>query len=428
MAKNDIYDNERKFNNFKDNLNTYLEQPIGKSRRKYWIKNKANINHFKRLFEKFEARDTSYIRRNTLCGVFMIINNVLNKDLATATREDIDKVMAFSNTIHNTIKSKSSFPLDTKFLWRQLFPERDNKNRIDDTITPYPVRHLTGKVDKSKQVLRNDKFSLDEFEKLVQSFSDDIRMQCLLTISLESLARPQELLQRKIKDVEIKTNYAKIYISDYGKEGTGFLRVIDSYFYLAKWFNKHPMKHNPEAYLFINTGRRNRYSQMTPYAANKLISERCKKLGIHKNITLYSLKRNGVTMMRLMGKSDLEIQHTARWTSNKQLKTYDMSSQEESFRKELIERGIITARKDEKGFKPSSKKCFFCEAINGIAETICNNCKRPLEKEVVEKELEEKDREVDNLRKEMEEFKENLFEDFKKKFKTDIIKEIKREK
>ena len=76
----------------------------------------------------------------------------------------------------------------------------------------------------------------------------------------------------------------------------------------------------------------NRCKQMKPKNVNKMIRKACKDLQIDKPITCYSLKRNGVTMRRLRGESDVEIQHAARWTSTKQLKTYDLSSQDEAFK------------------------------------------------------------------------------------------------
>lgn len=209
-------------------------------------------------------------------------------------------------------------------------------------------------------------------------------MQALLSISLESLARPQELLGRKIKDCEIYDNYAKIYITEHGKEGVGFLRVIESYPYFVKWYNQHPLRSNTNAYLFVNIGRTNQYEQLKPPAVNKLIRQKCKKLGIEKPITLYSLKRNGVTMMRLAGKSDVDIQHTARWTTTKQLHTYDLSTQEEAFKIELIKRGKIKADKKYKEFIPKIKLCVYCDTENGLAEAICSNCKRPLDRENIE--------------------------------------------
>lgn len=397
MADNDIYNNEERYKSFKANIEKYLTPPTTNDKegdkrkdldrkRKYWIKNKANLKHYKTLFTKFDARDLSYIRRLRLLRTFLIVTYVLEIEVSKATRDDIDKVMAYAHTVNKTNKSKQSFALDVKYLWKQLFPETDEKGRADDTIFPYAVRNLSGKIDKSKEKLRGDKFSLEEFENLVQSFSNDPRMQALLTVSLESLGRPQELLHRKIKDVEVFDNYAKIYITEHGKEGTGFLRVVDSYSYLTKWLNAHPMRSNKNAFLFINTGRVNRYKQMTPFAANKLIRERCKALEIEKPITLYSLKRNGVTMMRLQGKSDLDIQHTARWTSTKQLQTYDLSSQEDSFKIELIKRGKIPADKGYEAYKPKIKTCLFCGLENGLAESMCSNCKRPLDRKVIEQE------------------------------------------
>lgn len=402
MAEDDIYHNEARYEKFKKNLDDLFNPPTEDEKRKYWCKNRVNKKYFEKLFNKFEARDNSYIRRLRLLRTFIIINYVLDMDLVKVERDDIDKVMAYSHTVNKSPKSKRDFALDTKFLWRQLFPEKDEKGRIDETLTPYAVRHLSGKIDKSKEKLRGDKFSFDEYERLLQAFSDDERMQCLLAVTLESLARPQELLGRKIKNVELHDNYAMIYITEHGKEGTGFLRIIDSYVYLARWLDKHPMKGDNEAYLFVNTGRVNRYKQMTPYGANKLIRNRCEKIGINKPITLYSLKRNGVTMMRLQGKSDLDIQHTARWTSTKQLKTYDLSNQEESFKIELIKRGIIKADEQHKQFAPVNKKCLFCGTSNALTDTICSKCSRLLDREAIEKEADAKKKELDTLKKQVD--------------------------
>ena len=308
--------------------------------------------------------------------------------------------------------TKKVFIINLKFIWRLLFSEKDEKGRIDESITPYVVRHLSSKIDKSRQKLRSDKLTYPEFEKLVKAFGTDMRMKAMITISLESLSRPQELLGRKIKDVELFDNYAKIYITEHGKEGTGFLRIIDSYQYLSEWLNQHPQKDNPEAYLFITTGKTNRNKQMRPITANKYIKQRCKEIGLNKPITLYSLKRNGVTFLRLQGADDLEIQHRARWTSTDQLKTYDLSTQEDSFKVELIKRGLVEGKGKFKEFAPKTKECLFCNTTNGIAESICSQCKRPLDREVIEQEAKKKEVEVTDLKEQMK----NIQQQF-----TDII-------
>ena len=133
---------------------------------------------------------------------------------------------------------------------------KDIKGRPDETLVPYVVRHLSPKVDRSKERTRNDKLDFDEFHKILDFFSNDLRMQAYLMLALESIARPQELLYRKWRDFKPDTNYAIINLSDHGKEGTGILQCIDSYPFLLRWQDVHPFKNDPEAYIFINTGNK----------------------------------------------------------------------------------------------------------------------------------------------------------------------------
>ncbi|MCX6706944.1 MAG: site-specific integrase [Candidatus Woesearchaeota archaeon] len=399
MAENDIYNNEKRYSTFKADLEHYLEPPEGK--RKYQIKNKKNLGYFKVLIKKFEARDISFIRRIRLLRSFLIVTFVIEKDLMDASREDIDRVMGYFSKQGFSPKTRSDFVIDLKFIWKQILPEKDEKGRIDDALVPYVVRHINGKMDKSRERRREDRLSIEEFEKLVTGFGDDIRMQALLTLALESLGRPQELLYLRIKDVELHDNFAKIWVSEHGKEGTKFLECIDSFPYVAGWYSKHPLKKDPNALFFITMGNQSKYKQLNPHAVNKHIRNKCKLLGISKPITFYSLKRSGITIRRLRGDSDVTIQHTAGWTSTKQLKIYDQSQHEDSFKMALVKRGKIESENELKDFRPLSKKCIFCGVDNGIGESICRNCRRPLDREVIERDMKEKENEIKDIREKL---------------------------
>jgi integrase len=406
MADNDIYNSMGKYEKFKQEIRTYLQPP--EKARRYQIKNPVNLKHFQRLLFKLDARDGSYVRRLRLCHTFLMICHYIEKDLSKITREDIDELMLHAHQHNKSTKTKQCFIRDIKFLWKFLFPEKDEYGREDENILPYIVRHLNGKIDKSSEKLRKDRLTLEEFGKLVVAFSDDVRMQALLTLAFESLGRPQELLGRKMKDIELFDNYAKVVISEHGKEGVGILRSIDSFYYVSRWYNEHPLKADPEAYFFINLGTRRKYGQLKPFAVNMAIKRRLRRLGIHKPITLYSLKRNGVTYCRLRGDSDVDIQHRARWSSTKQLKTYDLSRQDDSFKLELIKRGIIEADEKNRGLAPRTKQCVFCQAVNGVAEFICVKCKRPLDRKVIEKEEKAQKQETEKLREEIQIVREQM--------------------
>jgi integrase/recombinase XerD len=394
MAEEDIYKNKERFENFVANLAENLSKPTKKGRRKYYCKNPENAKHFEKLLPVFEMRDLSYVRRIKIFSNLKMITTFTDKDLSECDREDINKIVAESHKVNKAISSKKDFIKDIKVIWRILFPEIDPKGRIDDTLVPYAVRHLSNKIDKSKQKLRNDRITWDEFRKIVKFFSSDAKMQAYLMLAFESLGRPQEILYTKIKDCEFYDTYAKIWISEHGKEGTGFLQCIDSYPYLMEWYKQHPFKEDPNAFLFLNLSNNGKYGQWKNDNINKRIQLACRSLGIKKRITCYSLKRNGITYRRLRGDSDTQIQHAARWTSTKQLQVYDMSTQQDALNIELEKRGLNTTEIDVPEAK--TKPCTFCGYDNGFTADFCVNCKRLLDREKIREMTETTERMIQN--------------------------------
>ena len=394
MAENDIYNSEQKYKSFIENLEKLAIKPEDRKKLhggkvKYYCKNKKNLDYFKKLFSVFEAKDTSYIRRCRLIQTMKVICYATTKNLEECDREEINKIIAFMHTTCESPKSKQDFIRDIKYMWKLLFPEKDERGRADETLMPYVVRHLSDKMDKSKEKLREDRINWQEFENLLNYFHHDARIQAYLFLALESLGRPQELLYTKIKDIELYDSYAKVFISEHGKEGTGFLQCIDSFPYVSKWYSEHPLKNDRNAYFFINTDcKKKRYEQLKPTNINRMLKIACQKLRIPKNLTAYSLKRNGVTFRRLRGDSDVEIQHAARWTSTKQLKTYDMSNQEDTFKMELVKRGIIDTEDPKYNhIKPAIRICMFCNKRNSLSCEVCENCQRPLDRNKIREEI-----------------------------------------
>ncbi len=376
MAEDDIYQSKQRYEKFIKNLDKIIEEP---KRGIYYCKNKANVKYFKSFIKYFKLKDLSYIRRRRIFDTLKLITYVIKKDLKDCTRKDINELVAFSHTRFKTVTSKKDFVKDLKFIWKVILPEKDSKGRIDETIMPYVVRHISRKIDKSKEKLRNDRFTLEEFKKIVKFFDKDPKIQAYLMLAFESLGRPQEILYTKIKDYQFNDNYARIWISEHGKEGTGMLQSIDSYPYILNWFKQHPLKDNPEAFFFINQNNKGKYKQLRNDNINKRLKYACKVLEIDKRITCYSLKRNGITHRRLRGDSDIEIQHVARWTSTKQLQIYDMSTQEDVLKMALKKRGLFEEKNEELNMK--IKICHFCGQDNGYTEEICLVCKRPLDRE-----------------------------------------------
>ncbi len=84
MTENDVYNSKKKYEKFKDNLELFTLKPEeGKMDRgkklKYYCRNPKNLEHFKKLFNYFEAKDLSYIRRNRSIDVMKLICYVAEK-------------------------------------------------------------------------------------------------------------------------------------------------------------------------------------------------------------------------------------------------------------------------------------------------------------------------------------------------------------
>jgi len=390
MAENDIYHSKEKYEQFMQTLKERLlpsiipssmKSPTGRKliKSKYSITYLGNLEYFSKLDKIFKTRDLSYVRRLRLMRSFLIITHHIKKDLAEADRDDINELVAFGHDINKTPKSKGDFLLDIKYFWRNLFPEKDNQGRPDETITPYVVRHLNPKIDKSKQKSRNDRLTLEEYDRLINYFSKDPQTQAYITLAVESLGRPQEICYTRIRDVKLEENYATIHVSEHGKEGTKYLNCIDSYPYLLKWLAIHPHKDQQDSFLFIISNQKDK--QLNPFTINKRLRTACEKLGINKKITPYSLKRNGVTFARLRGDSDAEIQAAAGWTTTRQLRTYDLSGADDYLKKALIKRGLIQDK--EQAYQSKTKECACGEKV-GFAEKICPKCKRILDRGMIQ--------------------------------------------
>ncbi|MBS3153385.1 hypothetical protein J4426_02365 [Candidatus Woesearchaeota archaeon] len=100
MPENDIYNNKEKYEGFLRNLDLILvpsEKRTDKNANKsvYFCKHKDNIKHFRKLAEKFDTRDLSYVRRCRILNTLRLISYATKKDFSKCDRDNIDRIVAF---------------------------------------------------------------------------------------------------------------------------------------------------------------------------------------------------------------------------------------------------------------------------------------------------------------------------------------------
>jgi hypothetical protein len=392
MAKDDIYKSESKWGKFVKSINTLTEYPKDR-RAKYYVKNKANIEYFHKLVEAFEVDDLSFKRRLRLMDLMRFICFHIDVDLAKGMKEHKNKLILAIRKITSSPNQLKQNETEVKQIARRLF-EEDKPEIFKD----FKIR-----IDKAQQTARKDKMTYEEFDSIMKFFSNDPTVQGFISITMECLTRPQESCYIRIGNIQLFEQYAKIDITEHGKEGIKRLLCIESYPYLLKLYNEHPKRKDPNSFLFLNKEG----NQLTNFAVNKRLKYACKQLKIDKPITPYSLKRFGVTFRRQKGDSDVVIQHIANWTSTKQLKVYDQTSQEDVFNIELAKKGLIKGKENGVDL-PKTRQCQFCGEIIGFADSICNKCKRLTDPEEIKKHVNQEQRNMEKLREAIEILSENI--------------------
>ena len=143
-------------------------------------------------------------------------------------------------------------------------------------------------------------------------------------------------------------------------------------------------------------------------SANWILRKTMRQLGIKKHITNYSFKRNGVTARYIAGEPAQNIQKIAGWTSTEQLKTYDLSTQDDFFEQELIKKGVLIPQGNRSAKLITYKLCSFCNAVNPKSNENCSNCSRPLDRDTILKEETKKEETIADLKREVAEINKTL--------------------
>jgi integrase/recombinase XerD len=91
------------------------------------------------------------------------------------------------------------------------------------------------------------------------------RDRCYHAISRDLSARPNEILDLRIKDIIFRRvgnkQYAEVLVN--GKTGSRHLPLIDSLPYVKEWLDQHPQRNNKNAYLICSLIRSNVGGRLT---------------------------------------------------------------------------------------------------------------------------------------------------------------------
>jgi integrase len=223
------------------------------------------------------------------------------------------------------------------------------------------------------QKTHDDILTEDEVKRLVEC-SPRVKDRAFIATLYESGCRIGEIVHMRIKQVKLDEYGAQLFVT--GKTGFRRVRVVACVPFLTEWLNRHPLKDDPDAFLWPNC----RFGPFSYNGISGILRRLAPKAGIKKKVNPHNFRHSRAThlanhlteaqMKEHFGWAQdskmaaIYVHLSGRDLDNALLKVYGMENKEE---------------KKESVFKP--RKCSRCDLVNQSTNQYCSKCGFPLNDE-----------------------------------------------
>ncbi|MCS6768583.1 MAG: site-specific integrase [Candidatus Nitrosocaldus sp.] len=307
----------------------------------------------------------------------------IEKPLADLTREDVDKIAGVM--INGKGWSYSTIAIALRTLKRLVHYAKHKEIAEGEGSYCEEVRHIhpdryKSKAMKEEKVKATDLLTREEFLRLVETVPRisryPARDRALLYVMYEFAARPSELLNMRVGNVIFHEGYAEITTT--GKTGTKTLTVVMSYNALREWLEQHPLKNDPDAYLW--------YSRIRGRISYGRLREFVKRLAVEagisprKRVWLYLIRHTALTHVeKQFGSSITEIY--GNWRKGSPVRNRYIHLATSDQREAVLRKyGLLKKEEDNNSNNSSSssivemKRCYRCSNLNEPTARICRYC------------------------------------------------------
>lgn len=363
----------------------------------------------------------------TLVGLSRYLNQKLFSQM---TREDI---ISFLEKFH---KPEELDPLHKwigtynikREIVRQFFSWFYDPNTERNRRKPPPItENIPSFKRKEISIYKPTDLWTQTDDLLFLSYCPHKRDRCYHMVARDSSCRPHELLRLRLKDVVFKITeegkqYAEILVN--GKTGIRSIPLISSIPYLKDWYEDHPQRINPTAFLFPSLGDRN-FGRRLSVAALNMMYRRYRLVLFPRLLTDPNVRPEDITKIRdllrkpwnpyirrhsaLTEKSIILKEHILRqhagWSGRSQMHLKYLHYFGNESNDSILEAyGIIPK---DKGISHAMKpnQCPNCSEPNKPDSKFCARCRMVLTYDAYDETLEkqkEKESEISRLRQDLE--------------------------
>jgi site-specific recombinase XerD len=232
---------------------------------------------------------------------------------------------------------------------------------------------------KNGKKLPEEILTIEEVTKIAEA-AENPRDRAFVLVLYESGCRIGELLPLKMKNVQFDENGAILLVN--GKTGRRRVRIIVSSSALANWLEHHPFKNNPEAFVWIVMGTRNRYGMMSYAAIAEMLRKLAQRAGINKKVNPHAFRHARATHLASYF-TEAQMKEFFGWVQSSDMAAIYVHLSRRDVDKALLKLHGLANEESSQENLLKIKVCPKCKEKNDNLCQFCKKCGTPLEMKVV---------------------------------------------
>ena len=296
-------------------------------------------------------------------------------DFKTATRKDIQTVIAQVESSDYSPETKRDIKAVVKGFWKHAFGE--------DEFYPEPVRWIKTTQKRRDRIMPEQILGESDVLKMLDA-ANNARDKAIIATLFDAGIRVGELMSMKRKDVDLESNPAHISVN--GKTGPRRIPVLFSVPYLAQYLNEQKLR-RPDEFLWNVAGSWAGLTQRADYSAIRMMLQRvAAKAGIDKRVNPHGFRHARATNYanRL---TEQQLKQFFGWTGDSRMAAVYVH---------LSGRDVDSAVMQANGYEPIKMQatqlkvqaCARCKFTNGVDARYCGRCGAALSIDIALKEEE----------------------------------------
>lgn len=322
--------------------------------------NKTLVHKLTEFKQAQGAKDRTISKSLYSLSIFMKL--VGKRDLLKLSKEDIAKALSAIERSQYSPATKQSIKASIKVFYKHFLGE--------DEFYPKQISFIKATRDRTRKLMPEDILTEDEIARMIE-VSNNLRDKALIALLFDSGARIGEIMNLRVKDVDLSTEPAHIRVN--GKTGPRQIPIMFSAPFLADYLNMIKAR-APNDYIWTTIGTWTNRSSKADYGAiRKVLKTAGQKAGIKKRIYPHLFRHSRATYYANK-LTEQQLKGYMGWAADSaQASTYVHLSGRDIDGAVLVANGIkLPDRVLEPKLK--SQMCPRCRYPNTNEAQYCNRC------------------------------------------------------